>query len=137
MTEAPTSFNYSSVVSRYSVKIALIIAILNDLEIMACNIGNAQLKSEFREKIWFVAGPECGENAGKKCKLVRVLCGLNSSGSACRALLSHFNHKYLMFTPTGIYPDVCIIKNYKSDNKLYWEYLLVYVNDVLVIIHAP
>ena len=40
MTDAPLSITYSSVVSRESVKIAFLIAALNNLEIMSCDIGN-------------------------------------------------------------------------------------------------
>ena len=40
-TEAPATLTYSSVVSRDSVRIALTIASLNQLEILACNIQNA------------------------------------------------------------------------------------------------
>lgn len=36
MTEIPASLTYSSVVSRDSVRIAFLIAALNDLEVLAC-----------------------------------------------------------------------------------------------------
>ena len=75
MTEAPASLTYSSVVSRDSVKIAFLIGALNELDVMACDIGNAYLNAPCREKIWFVAGPECGQLSGKVCKLVRALYG--------------------------------------------------------------
>ena len=75
MTEAPASLTYSSVVSRDSVKIAFLIGALNELDVMACDIGNAYLNAPCREKIWFVAGPECGQLNGKVCKLVRALYG--------------------------------------------------------------
>ena len=42
-TTAPDSITYSSVVSRDSVRIALTIAALNDLEILACDIQNTYL----------------------------------------------------------------------------------------------
>ena len=45
MTETPTSITYSSVVSRDSVQIAFLIAALNDIEIMACDVGNAYLNT--------------------------------------------------------------------------------------------
>jgi hypothetical protein len=74
MTDTPSSITYSSVVSRESVKIAFLIAALNDLDIMLCDIGNAYLNAPCREKIWFVAGPECGPTLqGKPRKLVRAL----------------------------------------------------------------
>ena len=71
MTEAPSATAYSGIVSRESVKIAFLIAALNDLDIMSCDIGNAYLNAPCREKIWFVAGKECGPDLeGKPCKLV-------------------------------------------------------------------
>jgi hypothetical protein len=83
MMEAPNSLTYLSVVSQESVKLAFLIAVLNDLDIMSCDIGNAYLNAACREKIWFVAGPECGaELKGKPCKLVRALYRLKSSGAA-------------------------------------------------------
>ena len=59
-TTAPAGMTYSSVVSRDSVRIALTIAALNDIEVMACDIKNAYLTEKFREKIWTIAGPEFG-----------------------------------------------------------------------------
>ena len=50
-TEAPLSITYSSVVSRDSVRLAFLIAALNDLDIMSCDIGNAYLNAPCREKI--------------------------------------------------------------------------------------
>eukprot|EP00957_Ditylum_brightwellii_P082064 6239967-Ditylum_brightwellii.AAC.1 len=50
MAEPASSLTYSSVVSRETVRIALIIAALNDLNIMAANIGNAYLNAPCREK---------------------------------------------------------------------------------------
>jgi hypothetical protein len=41
LTEPPASITYSSVVRRDSVRLAFLIAALNDLNIMACDIGNA------------------------------------------------------------------------------------------------
>ncbi len=77
MTDAPSSLTYSSVVSRESVKIVFLIAALNGLDIISCDIGNAYLNAPCREKIWFIAGPECRPNlVGQPCKLVRALYGL-------------------------------------------------------------
>jgi hypothetical protein len=108
MTEASNSLSYSSVVSRESVKIAFLIAALNGLDIMSCNIGNAYLNTPCREHIWFVAGPECGDLCGVPCKLVRALYGLRSSGAAWRAMFSSFVTNSLNFKPTRADPDVYI-----------------------------
>jgi hypothetical protein len=61
MTEAPNSLTYSSMVSRESVKIALLITALSNLDIMTCDIRNAYLNAPCQEKIWFVAGSMCNE----------------------------------------------------------------------------
>ncbi len=70
-TVPPISLTYSSVVSRESVKIAFLIAALNGLDLMSCDIGNAYLNAKCQEKIWFVTGAECGPDLqGSVCKLV-------------------------------------------------------------------
>mmetsp|Transcript_6957 Transcript_6957/g.15347 ORF Transcript_6957/g.15347 Transcript_6957/m.15347 type:complete len:588 (-) Transcript_6957:1134-2897(-) len=133
MTDTPSSLTYSSVVSRDSVKIAFLITALNDIDVLACDIGNAYLNAECREKIWFVAGPECSEHRGKVCKLTRALYGLKSSGAAWRAMFSSFIQDELKFQSTRIDPDVYIRKNFKPSGEAYYEYLLVYVDGVLLV----
>ena len=119
-------------------KIAFLIAALNDLDIMTCDIGNAYLNANCREKIWFVAGLECGpEFQGKLCKLVRALYGLKSSGAAWQAMFLTFITNCLKFQPTHIDPDVYMQKNFCNGGHPYYEYLLVYVDDVLVVSNAP
>ena len=78
MTEPPASITYSSVVSRNSVRLAFLLAALNGLDIVACDIGNAYLNAPCREKIWFVAGPEFGSRQGTAIRVVRALYGLKS-----------------------------------------------------------
>ena len=82
VTDAPSSITYSSVVSRDSVRIALTIAALNDLNILACDIQNAYLTADCREKIYTKAGPEFGSDAGKIMIVRKALYGLKSSGAA-------------------------------------------------------
>ena len=47
MTEAPLILTYSSVVYRYSVCLALLVSGINDLYIMACDIGNAYVNAPY------------------------------------------------------------------------------------------
>ncbi|KAI2489323.1 Reverse transcriptase (RNA-dependent DNA polymerase) [Fragilaria crotonensis] len=134
MTEPPPSITYSCVVSRDSVRLAFLIAALNDLDITACDVGNAYLNAPCREKIWFVAGPEFGSRQGTVIKVVRALYGLKSSGAAWRSM---FNSTILEmgFVPTVADPDVYRRANVKPDGFKYYEYILVYVDDVLIISH--
>ena len=88
MTEAPASLIYSTVVSRDSVRIILIIVAFNGLEISSCDIQNAYLTAPCREKIYFIAGPELGSDQGKIIIIKRALYGLKSSGAAFRSFFA-------------------------------------------------
>jgi hypothetical protein len=61
MTDPPATIKYSSVVLRDSVCIAFLLAALNDIYILACDIGNAYLNASPREKVYTTAGPEFGQ----------------------------------------------------------------------------
>jgi hypothetical protein len=65
--EVPPTLTYSSVVSRDSVCIALLVAALNDLNILSCNIQNAYLTANCQERIYTIAGPEFGSKASPLC----------------------------------------------------------------------
>lgn len=60
MTNPPPEITYSSVVSRDSVRIAFLLAALNDIDLLATDIGNAYLNASPREKVYTTAGPEFG-----------------------------------------------------------------------------
>ena len=69
--DAPKSITYASVVTRESVRLAFLIAALNDLEITAADIGNAYLNADCREKIYFIAGPEFGGTQDYQESIIR------------------------------------------------------------------
>jgi hypothetical protein len=87
-TDAPATLTSLSVISRDSVRIALLIASLNELEVLACDIQNAYLTADCREKIYFIAGPEFGSEEGSIMMIKKALYGLKSSGAAFRAHLA-------------------------------------------------
>ena len=87
-TKPPISVTYSSVKSRNSVRVCLLLAALNGLDIQAADIENAYLTAPYREKVWTVAGREFMEDAGKAFKIVKALYGLKTSGAAFRAQLA-------------------------------------------------
>ena len=64
-TTAPASMTYSTVVSRDSVRILLMIAALNDLDLQAADIQNAFLTAPNLEKCYMKAGPEFLDEQGK------------------------------------------------------------------------
>lgn len=136
-TETPDSLiTYSSVVSRDSVRIALTIAGLNGLKVMACDIQNAYLTADCREKIWTVAGPEFGSEAGTIFLVKKALYGLKSAGAAFRSLLAD-TLADTGYKPTKGDPDVWIRPATKADGFEYYEMVLCYVDDILSISDDP
>jgi hypothetical protein len=107
MADPPVIMTYSSVVSRDSVRIGFLLAALNDLELVAADIGNAYLQATTKEKIYAMAGPEFRELQGRTMIIVRALYGLKYSGAAWH---EHFaNTLYDMnFKPSYTDPDVWI-----------------------------
>jgi hypothetical protein len=83
------TMTYASVASRESVRIALTLAALNDLEVKTADIENAYLTSPIGEKIWCTLGPEFGGDAGKRAIIVRALYGLKSAGASFRNRLAN------------------------------------------------
>ncbi len=73
---------YASVVSSETVRLALTIASLNDLEVKVGDVLNANITAPVKEKVWTVLGPEFGHNAGKSAIIVRALYGFKSAGAA-------------------------------------------------------
>ena len=136
-TEVPDYLiTYSSVVSGDSVRIALTIAALNGLKVMACDIQNAYLTADCREKIWTIAGPEFGSEAGTIFIVKKALYGLKSAGAAFQSLLADT----LMDTgyrPTKANPDVWLRPAVKPNGFEYYELVLCYVDDILAMSHDP
>jgi hypothetical protein len=136
-TEVPKESVYSSVVSRDSVRIALTIASLNDLEVLAADVQNAYLNAPTKEKCYTIAGPEFGpDNEGRPVLIVRALYGLRSSGARWRDHLAD-TIKSLGFKACLADGDVWLRPNVKPNGELYYEYVLIYVDDILAVSHAP
>ena len=137
MTDPPKESTYSSVVSRDSVRIAFTMAALNGLDVMSADVQNAYLNAPTKEKCYTIAGLEFGSvNAGRPVMIVRALYGLKSSGARWRdhmaATLRDGGYKGCQADP-----DVWMKPNTRPDGFKYWEYVLCYVDDILVVSHEP
>ena len=135
VTEAPATITYASVVARDTVRLALLLAALNDLDVKVGDVLNAYITAPVTEKIWTVLGPEFGNDAGKRAVIVRALYGLKSAGAAFRAHLAacmrEIGFKSCLADPDLWYKEM----TRPDDNFKYYAYVLCYVDDILCIHH--
>jgi hypothetical protein len=111
-TDNPHTMTYASVVSRESVRIALTLTDLNDLDVKMADIENAYLTALITEKVWTVIGPEFGYDAGKRALIMRALYGLKSAGAALRNHLAEWM-KHLGCKPGR---DLCMKAETRPDD---------------------
>ena len=90
-TKTPAAMTYLSVVSRDLVCITLAISDINDLDVLVCDIHNAYLMADCRERVWVVAGPEFGSKSGKN-------------------ILEYFNLRDDKIEPLDLYPGATLAK---------------------------
>ena len=134
---APETSNYAGVVSRESVRIAFTYAAMLDLPVMAGDIRNAYLQAPASGKNFINCGPEFGDdNAGKRAIIKRSIYGGKTAG---RDFWLHLRTcmSELGFESSKGDPDVwfrpAVRKNGSHAGEEYMEYVLLYVDDVLVV----
>ena len=136
-TPDPEWSTFAGVVSRESVRIALTYAALNNLNVCACDIQNAYLQSPSSEKHFIICGEEFGlENVGKRALIIRALYGGKSAGADywrhVRSAMEEMN-----FSSCKADPDVWMRPAKKPDGTDYYQYVLLYTDDVLAIMQEP
>jgi hypothetical protein len=137
MTDPPKDSSYSSVVSRDSVRLAFLLAALNDLDILAADIQNAYLYARTKEKVYTTAGLEFGQSmVGRPVLIVRALYGLRTSGAQFRSHLAQTLSEF-GYRSSKADPDVWMRPETKPDGTKYYAYVLVYVDDILCVHHKP
>jgi hypothetical protein len=110
---------------------------LNDIDLLMYDIGNAYLNAPTTEKLYCVARNEFGpEEEGENMLIVRALYGLKSSGVAYRA---HFasNRLEMGFISCKADPDVWLRPATKSNGFEYYEYILTYLDNCLILSENP
>ena len=138
LNKVPPAMTYASVVSRDSVRIMFLLAALNDLDIKMCDIGNAYLNAETRERVWFQAGHEWGSRCGCKVIITRALYGLKSSGAEWKKVLADYIKHTLGFDPSFGADDNVYLRAEKDDQgKEYYSYIVCFVDDILCLHKKP
>jgi Reverse transcriptase (RNA-dependent DNA polymerase) len=104
---------------------------------MMFNVGDAYLNALTTEKLYCYAGKEFGaDEEGKLMIIRRALYGLKSSGATYRA---HFARTLMEigFCASKADPDVWLREATKENGDEYYEYMLTYVDDCLIVSHQP
>ena len=110
----------------------------NELDVMSVDILNAYLQAPSSEKHYIIIClREFGlKNVGKRAIIKRALYGGKPSGSdfwrhlrSCKDFLGNTS------CPTD--PIIWMKQAQKDDGIQYWQYILLHVDDVLVISHQP
>lgn len=136
-TDPPLSVTYASVVSRESIRIGLLLAALNDLNVLSADIAGAYLNAPCAEKIYTVLGAEFGDLRGRTAIVRKALYGLKSSGYSWRSTLARTLREGLGFTQCQGDMDCWRRPAQKKNGQKYYEYLFVYVDDVIAISEDP
>ena len=103
------------------------------------NISNSCLHALPREQVHVTIGPELFGPSfeGQTAVIYKTLYYLKSSGAVWRHYFAQFIRTHLHYKATTADPDVYMKKLYKTDGSKSYSYLLVYVDDILVISEEP
>jgi hypothetical protein len=135
-TDPPSSITYSSVVSRESMCITFTIAALNDLNVLCADIENAHLKRSMPREVY-----NLDQN--------RVQCRRRPMGyhlaciiwfeelQCCLAGPLGSNNVHLKFQSYKADPYVWFCPATKKDGSKYYDYLLIYVDNILTVSEHP
>ena len=132
-TADPATSKYAGVVSRESIRILLTHAALHGVDVMAADIRNAYLQAPTSEKHFVICGEEFGiEHVGKRAMITRALYGGKCAGrDFWHHLRSCMNH--MGFSSSQADPDVWYRVAKRENGEAYYEYVLLYTDDCLVI----
>ena len=137
LMDPPASMTYVSVVGRETVRIAFLIASLNDLKILAGDIQNAYLNAHTKEKIYFYAGYEWKSSKGRVVIITRALYDLKSSALTRRNHLADILGNKLKFRSSLLDPDLWYKEMISTEGVEYYAYILIYVEDILILDRDP
>ena len=141
--EAPSVMTFTSVVSRDSVRITLMLAALNGLDVKCGDVVSAYLNAPPRESVYFTTGDEFGIYKGRVVVVVKALYGLSSSAAAWASAIRELMRD-LGFLPCKADGDVWMQPAVDTSSlgateedglpagEKYYKYVLIHTDDVLV-----
>ncbi|MGL5078847.1 MAG: reverse transcriptase domain-containing protein, partial [Waterburya sp.] len=125
LTDPTTEGTYSGVVQLRSIRICILIAELNGLDIWVGDISSAYLEAHTKEKVCFTAGQEFGDQEGHLLVIDRALYCLRTSGARWHERFAETLNS-MDFKVWKADPDVWL-----KDCGTHYEYVCVYVDDIM------
>ena len=126
----PPLMSCSTVVSGDSVRMSLLVAALNDSDILGCDVQNAFPSADNLEKHCLIAGDEFCHKKGKIFTVARAPCGLKSASAAFQSSMAKKLDE-VNFVSSTADPDVWLRPAIKSDGSEHCEHVLCCVDDIL------
>ena len=136
MTGEPKCLTYASVVSRESIRLAFMLASLNNLDVLQADVEGAYLNAASSEKLFTICGPEFREFAGRRAVIRRALYGTKSAAASWRSAISKVIQG-LGFEMCRADNDVWMRKGFNKAGEKVWEYVLIYSDDLLIVARNP
>ena len=121
--ELPKLDSCASVVSRETVRIALLCAALNGLDVLSCDITDACLNAPCTEKLWTEAGAEFGSDKGSVVIMRKAVHGSKHAGQSWRQTLAQTLDQMGHF-PSRADPDLCLRLAKDESGEELWEWTL-------------
>ncbi len=109
---------------------------MNDLNVLWCDVSNAYLNATCREKLRNKAGLEFGSEEGTVMLIRKALYGLKSTGKLWRNMLAE-SLEAMGWQNTIADPDVYQREAKRKNGNMYYESILVYMDNILVVSHKP
>ena len=129
--DVPENKIYSGVVSIKTIRVAFVLAAMNNLDVCAADVSTAFLYGKTREKVYVIAGEEFGEHKGKRMLIDKGLYGLASSAARFHDKLSS-TLRDMGFVPSKADYDLWMRKQ-----EDHYEYIATWVDDLLVFSKKP
>ena len=117
---------YSGVVSMETIRVAFVLAALNNLDVCAADISTEFLHGKTKEKVFVRAGKEFGIHQGKKMLIDKGLYGLQSSAARFHDKLASSLQK-MNFKPCKTDYDLWI-----RDKGDHYEYITCWYNQLSI-----
>ncbi|KAL7477698.1 hypothetical protein ACHAW6_003494 [Cyclotella cf. meneghiniana] len=135
MTKAPGTLTYASIMSRKTMRIVLLVAALNDVDIWVADVLSACITAPCRKKIWTTLGREFDDNRGRKALIDQELYKLKSIGATfgCTwsGVCTRWGPAHALLTLS------CGSRNRQTRGELFLCLYPLLFKDLLVVHHNP